>query len=64
MTDCLDRSRYLPLVAAVVEGFRQRFPNKDATGKIDMWPSQALETYGCHNITGGSVSHPLHLILT
>lgn len=49
-----DLTAYLPLVAAVVEGFRQRFPNKDAEGKIDMWPSQALETYGCHNITGGS----------
>lgn len=32
----------------VVEGFRQRFPNKDnTTGRTDMWPSQALETYQC-----------------
>jgi hypothetical protein len=24
----------------VVEAFRQRFPKKDANGKIDMWPAQ------------------------
>ncbi len=36
------------MAVAVVEGFRQRFPNKDkATGKVDMLPSQALETYQC-----------------
>jgi len=39
--------RYLPIGAAVVEAFRQRFPNKDKDGKIDMFPSQALETYQC-----------------
>ena len=35
--------RYLPIGAAVVEAFRQRFPNRDKAGKIDMFPSQALE---------------------
>lgn len=32
--------RYLPIPVAVVEGYRQRFPNRDAAGKIDMWPAQ------------------------
>jgi hypothetical protein len=32
--------KYLPIAVAVVEGFRQRFPNRDAHGKIDMWPAQ------------------------
>eukprot|EP01044_Picomonas_judraskeda_P020574 COSAG03_NODE_4613_length_1489_cov_60.319424_2_plen_169_part_00 len=45
---------YLPLIDAVVRGFRQRFPNKDSAGKVDFFPSQALETWGCHNFTGGS----------
>ena len=43
-----DLDNYHPIAAAVVEAFRQRFPNKDkTTGKIDMFPSQALETYQC-----------------
>lgn len=51
--DPTDVEAYLPLIAAVVKGYLQRFPNRDArTGKIDMWPSQALETYGCHNFSG------------
>eukprot|EP01052_Picozoa_sp_SAG31_P029884 SAG31_NODE_3012_length_4788_cov_2.735125_3_plen_366_part_00 len=49
-----DLAAYLPLVHAVVKGFRQRFPHKDNTGKVDFFPSQALETWGCHNVTGGS----------
>jgi hypothetical protein len=52
-----DLTAYLPMVAAVVEGFRQRFPGRDTDGKVDFWPSQALETYGCHNFTGGSATH-------
>jgi hypothetical protein len=47
-----DLARYLPVVEGVVEGFRQRWPNKDASsGKIDMFPSQALETYQCPDPT-------------
>lgn len=49
-----DVKAYLPLVDAVVRGFRQRFPHKDSAGKVDFFPSQALETWGCHNFTGGS----------
>eukprot|EP01043_Picozoa_sp_COSAG02_P025966 COSAG02_NODE_1480_length_12399_cov_250.195935_6_plen_381_part_00 len=49
-----DLTAYLPLVHAIVKGFRQRFPQKDQRGKVDFFPSQALETWGCHNITGGS----------
>jgi len=43
-----DLERYLPIAVSVVEGFRQRWTavNK-ATGKLDHWPSQALETYQC-----------------
>jgi alpha-L-fucosidase 2 len=48
-----DLQAYLPLVSAVVEGFRQRFPNRDANGKVDFWPAQALETWECKNWTGG-----------
>ena len=48
-----DLRAYLPMITAVIDGFRQRFPNYDSTtGKIDMWPAQALETWGCHNFTG------------
>ena len=48
--DQADLKKYHPIAAAVVEAFRQRFPNKDkTTGKIDMFPSQALETYQCPN---------------
>ena len=40
--DLDDLNKYLPMAVAVVEAFRQRFPNKDAaTGKIDMFPAQA-----------------------
>ena len=47
-----DLKRYLPMAIAVVEAFRQRFPNKNATtGKIDMFPAQALETYQCPDPT-------------
>jgi len=50
-----DLNKYLPIVVGVVEGFRQRFPSVDnATGKTDMWPSQALETYQCHDPTSRS----------
>ena len=49
-----DLKAYLPLIDAVVRGFQQRFPNKDSAGKVDFFPSQALETWGCHNFTGGS----------
>jgi hypothetical protein len=50
-----DLEVYLPLVSAVVEGYRQRFPHTNATtGKIDFWPSQALETWECQNFTGGA----------
>jgi len=46
--DLSDLNKYLPMAIGVVEAFRQRFPHKDsATGKTDMWPSQALETYQC-----------------
>ena len=46
-----DLKKYLPMATGVVEAYRQRFPNKDSTGKIDMWPAQALETYQCHDPT-------------
>jgi alpha-L-fucosidase 2 len=46
-----DLLKYLPIVEGVVEGFRQRFPKKDAAGKTDMWPAQALETYQCKDPT-------------
>jgi hypothetical protein len=46
-----DLKRYLPMAAGVVEAYRQRFPNKDAHGKTDMWPAQALETYQCPDPT-------------
>lgn len=49
--DMNDLKKYLPMAAGVVEAFRQRFPKKDANGKIDMWPAQALETYQCHDPT-------------
>ncbi len=43
--DATDLERYFPIAAAVVEAYRQRFPNKNSTtGKIDMFPNQALET--------------------
>ena len=35
-----DLKKYLPMATNVVEAFRQRFPKKDANGKIDMWPAQ------------------------
>merc|ERR1719469_1256034 len=44
----------LPVCTAVLEGFRQRFPNTDSSGKIDMWPTQALETYQCTDPTSRS----------
>ena len=39
------------MAAGVVEAYRQRFPNRDANGKTDMWPAQALETYQCKDPT-------------
>ena len=41
----------LCLFVCVLKGFWQRFPNRDAEGKIDFWPTQALETWECLNIT-------------
>merc|ERR1719356_1242234 len=50
--DVEELKKYLPIPVAVVEAFRQRFPKRDtATGKIDMWPAQALETYQCPDPT-------------
>ena len=49
--DMEDLKKYLPMAAGVVEAYRQRFPEKDANGKVDMWPAQALETYQCHDPT-------------
>lgn len=49
--DVSDLQKYLPMAVGVVEAYRQRFPHKDAHGKIDMWPAQALETYQCHDPT-------------
>jgi hypothetical protein len=44
--------RYLPIAVSVAEGFRQRWTQiNNATGKIDHWPSQALETYQCPDPT-------------
>jgi hypothetical protein len=44
--------KYFPMAVAVVEAFRQRFPNTNAsTGKIDFFPAQALETYQCPDPT-------------
>jgi len=52
--DLNDLNKYLPMAIGVVEAFRQRFPNKDRKGKMDMWPSQALETYQCKDPTSRS----------
>lgn len=51
-SDLDDLKKYLPIIINVVDAYRQRFPvlNND-TGRIDMWPSQALETYQCHDPT-------------
>jgi hypothetical protein len=47
-----DLFRYLPIAVAVVEGFRQRWTEVNTTtGKLDHWPSQALETYQCPDPT-------------
>ena len=40
-----DLRKNLPIAVGVVEAYRQRFPNKDRHGKIDMFPAQALEGY-------------------
>ena len=41
--DRAEAKRFLPICFAVVEGFRQRFPNVDpVTGLTDMFPAQAL----------------------
>lgn len=51
--DTAGGSRYLPMAFGVVEGYRQRFPKTDpVTGKTDMWPAQALETYQARLTTG------------
>jgi len=46
-----DRSRLaehaVPVCTAVVSGFRDRFPHRDAQGFVDLFPSQSLETYQC-----------------
>ena len=52
--DRADLDKYLPITFGVVEGFRQRFPKKDAHNKTDMWPAQALETYQCIDPTNRS----------
>ena len=48
------------MAVGVVEAFRQRFPEKDGNGKIDMWPAQALETYQCKDLSSrdGCPSNP------
>eukprot|EP00756_Hemistasia_phaeocysticola_P054157 Hpha_TRINITY_DN30099_c0_g1::TRINITY_DN30099_c0_g1_i1::g.21506::m.21506 len=56
----------------VVEGYMQRFPNRDKAGKVDMFPSQCLETFQCPDPTSRSncVTNPtpevagLHAVLT
>ena len=45
--DRADLEKYLPIPFGVAEGFRQRFPKRDAHNQTDMWPAQALETYQC-----------------
>jgi hypothetical protein len=50
--DHSEARRFLPICFAVVEGFRQRFPNIDPhTGLTDMFPAQALETWQCWNVS-------------
>jgi hypothetical protein len=46
-----DLEKYIPIALGVVEGYRQRFPHKDANGATDMFPAQALETYQCADST-------------
>ena len=47
-SDATGFEKYFPMAVAVVEAFRQRFPNTNSTtGKIDFFPAQALETYQC-----------------
>eukprot|EP01046_Picozoa_sp_COSAG06_P047530 COSAG06_NODE_6929_length_2712_cov_1.758132_4_plen_61_part_00 len=46
--DMNDLKKYLPMAANVVEAFRQRFPNKDDNGKIDMWPAQVRKSNICN----------------
>jgi len=41
----------LPIAFGVVEGFRQRFPKRDARDKTDMLPAQAIETFQCIDTT-------------
>lgn len=38
-------------VILCAQAYRQRFPKKDTSGKTDMWPAQALETYQCSDPT-------------
>jgi hypothetical protein len=45
--DGADLQRYLPMAVAVVEAYRQRFPNTDPkTGRTDMWYGARFWTEG------------------
>lgn len=44
----------IPICRTLMEYYRNRYPNKDARGKTDMWPAQALETYQCPDPTSRS----------
>jgi len=39
--------RYLPIVAGAIDFFRQHYKDRDADGKMTIFPTQALETYWC-----------------
>ena len=37
----------LPTLESVLTFYRERYPNRDANNKTDMFPAQALETWQC-----------------
>ena len=49
-TDTLRRYG-VPICRTLMTYFRNRYPNRDANNKTDMWPAQALETHQCPDPT-------------
>jgi len=53
--------RYFPIVARMLEFFRQHYKNRTASGTMVTWPTQALEKYKCANTqtaVNGVAWHP------
>jgi len=47
--------RYMPIVVATLDFFRQHYANRTEDGKLVLFPTQALETYWCaYEGTGGN----------